>query len=617
MTFLLRGLFGFASLLVVARASAQSLLPAEPTPLISLSDLRTGANWHLAGGLAGDPRTDKVLTPAPGTGVLVNAPTKDAHEHLLTSWTHGDIDLDLDFLIAAGANSGVYLQGRYEVQLFDSWGVQKPTASDCGAIYQRWDASRGQGKEGFEGFAPRANASRAPGLWQHLHIEFEAPRFDAAGKKIKNARFRKVVLNGFTVQEDVEVTGPTRSSAFEDEKPLGPLMIQGDHGSVAIRSITSKRYDSQTRLKVENLAYKHFAGAFKKVGEYDADQPTSSGTPAKFATSAVPTTGRFALVFTGSLIVPRDGAYAFTADSYSSIRLIVDDQVVIRPFERGSEPGKISLKAGAHSFRLDQVHNFPGRPFLDVMVEGPGLASQSIMANDPRPASDVKPERVYIEPIDNRVRMQRGFVPYMPKKRLYATSVGTPAGVHFAYDMEAGSILRVWRGAWLDMSEMWVGRGENQYAKPNGPALTLSSKPTVALIESPRTSGWPDQLDALSSSQGYELEADGLPVFLSTLSKLNIRDRIAPVNDGRGLQRTLTFTGTTSSWESVVLLAESSQITPQPNGGWVIGDREYYIDYPKDAAHQPLVQTRGERQQLVVRLSKSNLADPLSYTLVW
>jgi hypothetical protein len=89
------------------------------------------------------------------------------------------------------------------------------------------------------------------------------------------------------------------------------------------------------------------------------------------------------------------------------------------------------------------------------------------------------------------------------------------------------------------------------------------------------------------------------------------------VSDGRGLQRTLTFSGTTSSWESVVLLAESTQITPQPNGGWVIGDREYYIDYPKDAAHQPLVQTRGERQQLVVRLSKSNLADPLSYTLVW
>ncbi|MEO7598177.1 MAG: DUF1080 domain-containing protein, partial [Opitutus sp.] len=320
MTFLLRGLFGIAGLLMVVRAPAQSLLPADQSPLTSASDFRGGANWHLAGGLAGDPRHDKVLVPAPGTGVLVATPGKEAHDHFFTTWTHGDIDLDLDFLMAAGANSGVYLQGRYEVQLFDSWGVQKPTAADCGGIYERWDDARGKGKEGYEGVAPRANASRAPGLWQHLHVEFEAPRFDSAGKKVKNARFRKVVLNGYTVQDNVEVKGPTRSSAFNDEQPLGPLMIQGDHGSVAIRSITSKRYDPDLRVSVDQLAYKLYAGSFKTLGEYDEAKPTSTGTPAKFASSAVPTNGRFGLVFTGSLRVPRDGVYAFTADSFSSVR---------------------------------------------------------------------------------------------------------------------------------------------------------------------------------------------------------------------------------------------------------------------------------------------------------
>jgi len=73
--------------------------------------------------------------------------------------------------------------GRYEVQLFDSWSVKAPKYSDCGGIYERWDEARGPGKQGYEGHAPLANASRAPGLWQHLHIEFQAPRFDAAGKK--------------------------------------------------------------------------------------------------------------------------------------------------------------------------------------------------------------------------------------------------------------------------------------------------------------------------------------------------------------------------------------------------------------------------------------------------
>ena len=232
-----------AALSVTARA--QSLLSPERVPLDSFAAFRPpAANWHLAGGLGGDPRRDKTLTPAAGTGVLVTTPAKpppDDAAHLLTTWDHGDIDVDLDFLLATGSNSGVFLQGRYEVQLFDSWGVKAPTFTDCGGIYERWDESRAKGKKGYEGIAPRTNACREPGTWQHLHIEFEAPRLDAAGKKTKNARFTKIILNGITIHENAEVTGPTRSAAFNDEKPLGPLMIQGDHGSVAFRALVVKR----------------------------------------------------------------------------------------------------------------------------------------------------------------------------------------------------------------------------------------------------------------------------------------------------------------------------------------------------------------------------------------
>ena len=94
------------------------------------------------------------------------------------------------------------------------------------------------GQEGFEGTAPRVNACRAPGVWQHLRIEFAAPRFDTNGRKTAPARFVKVTLNDVVVQENVAVSGPTRSAAFTDEQPLGPLMIQGDHGPVAVRNIS-------------------------------------------------------------------------------------------------------------------------------------------------------------------------------------------------------------------------------------------------------------------------------------------------------------------------------------------------------------------------------------------
>ena len=58
-----------------------------------------------------------------------------------------------------------------------------------------------------------------------------------SGKKTANARFVKVVHNGTVVHEDVEVTGPTRAAAFSDERPTGPLMLQGDHGPVAYRNV--------------------------------------------------------------------------------------------------------------------------------------------------------------------------------------------------------------------------------------------------------------------------------------------------------------------------------------------------------------------------------------------
>jgi hypothetical protein len=126
----------------------------------------------------------------------------------------------------------VYLQGLYEVQVFDSWGVSDPKYSDCGGIYHRWINNQGVG-----GSAPKINASRRPGEWQSFHIWFQAPRFDASGKKIQNAKFLRVLHNGLLVQENVEVEGGTRSHMDIPEAAMNPLMLQGDHGPVAYRSI--------------------------------------------------------------------------------------------------------------------------------------------------------------------------------------------------------------------------------------------------------------------------------------------------------------------------------------------------------------------------------------------
>ncbi len=218
------------------------LLETGWTPLLNGQDL-TG--WHGQGSgenqwltttavlwerLLGPTRLGAVGRGPAGT--MLNGPAGRT-VNLVTDQKFGDVELYVEFMIARGSNSGVYLHGLYEVQIFDSYGSTEPmTTSDCGAIYHRWI-----NEEGVGGSPPSRNASRRPGEWQSFYIWFRAPRFDGAGKKIENAKFIRVVHNGLSVQTNVEVDGPTRAAMNLPEAATNPIMVQGDHGPVAYRNI--------------------------------------------------------------------------------------------------------------------------------------------------------------------------------------------------------------------------------------------------------------------------------------------------------------------------------------------------------------------------------------------
>jgi hypothetical protein len=126
----------------------------------------------------------------------------------------------------ARGNSGVYLQGRYEIQILDTYGLPAEKHG-CGAIY---------GKK-----KPKESACTPPETWQSYDIKFRAPAYDESGKKVKNARML-VIHNGVTIHDDVEVDGPTRASMADDEKPgPAPVMLQ-DHGNpVRFRNVYAIR----------------------------------------------------------------------------------------------------------------------------------------------------------------------------------------------------------------------------------------------------------------------------------------------------------------------------------------------------------------------------------------
>jgi len=188
--------------------------------------------WITARSVRIDSAVAKTLSYEAGPGGIILNSSKGKTVNLATAETFGDCELHVEFLLTPGSNSGIYLQGLYEIQLFDSFNAKELKTSDCGAIYHRWIDGKPVG-----GSLPKVNASLPPGQWQSIHAWFQAPVFHAVGKKADNAKFTKVLLNGKLVQEHVTVEGGTRSHMPVAEAAKNPLMLQGDHGPVAFRNI--------------------------------------------------------------------------------------------------------------------------------------------------------------------------------------------------------------------------------------------------------------------------------------------------------------------------------------------------------------------------------------------
>lgn len=140
-------------------------------------------------------------------GALTNA---EPGNDLLTEQKFGDFKLHAEFRYPHGSNSGIYLRGRYEVQIEDSDG-HEPDSHRIGGVY------------GF--LTPSANAAKNADEWQDVEITL-------VGRTVT------VVLNGERIIDRQVIPGITGGALDSDENEPGPLLIQGDHGSVEFRKLT-------------------------------------------------------------------------------------------------------------------------------------------------------------------------------------------------------------------------------------------------------------------------------------------------------------------------------------------------------------------------------------------
>jgi hypothetical protein len=139
-------------------------------------------------------------------GVLENTETGG---NLVTHATWMDFRLQVEVNVPPGGNSGIYLRGRHEVQVLDSYG-KEPTSREMGGIY-------GQ-------LTPTSNPSLQPGEWQSFDITL-------LGRRVT------VILNGVTIIDDQEIPGITGGALDANSGEPGPIMLQGDHGPVRYRNM--------------------------------------------------------------------------------------------------------------------------------------------------------------------------------------------------------------------------------------------------------------------------------------------------------------------------------------------------------------------------------------------
>jgi hypothetical protein len=145
----------------------------------------------------------------------------------------GDCSIHIEFRLpympsARGqgrGNSGLYVQGRYEIQMLDSFGLEGKD-NECGGLYKI--------------AAPKLNMCFSPLTWQTYDIDFTAAKFNAEGKKTSNARLT-VKLNGVAIHENLELPGTTGGAQLKETAEPGPFHLQNHGNPVRYRNIWAVR----------------------------------------------------------------------------------------------------------------------------------------------------------------------------------------------------------------------------------------------------------------------------------------------------------------------------------------------------------------------------------------
>lgn len=530
-------------------------------------------SWFEAEEAWTDPLGDQEIFSAGQGSILVNQPSKKKKGmDLVSKETFGDAEVTLVYMMAPGSNSGLYLQGQYEIQLLDSWGKVQVRSGDNGGIYQRWDGSRPDGFKGYEGKAPRQNASKAPGLWQELIVRFKAPRFSDTGTKIANARIESVRLNGVEIHKGQELMGATAGALQGGEVAAGPIRIQGDHGPLAIKSLHVKRMDRQAPV-FSNIHYEVYPGVYETLTDLDASPAVEKRSIERFDQFSTGINQESISVLDATLHIHEAGTYAFDFQVPGGWGTLEVNKESSKPMN-GQAKLETFLEAGTYPVRLyiSKTKDWTTEGFfLDISADGMWETSYS----KPAGLDSWSVDPILVDTQSSPVVRSFIEVPDGPAIS-HGISISSPWGAHYSYDLTSNQLLRVWRGGFLDATPMWNDRG-NGISRPLG-VVTNLSKGEALFYDSdfqPLSTQW--------TPKGYQLLQPGAIEINGMRDTSTLMDRIQLLQDGKILSRELSAGGLPSG--TLIKIAPGSNLKEVEKGMYWIQDAGMYL---KVSTAQPL-----------------------------
>lgn len=580
----------------------------EGQTVITLEDLSffkpTGkTNWQLAKDVSTDLSKKDGFTSLPGTGVLINLPTEGNKANLHSANEYGNVDISFDFMMSAHSNSGFYLQGRYEVQLLDSWGVTNPSSADCGGIYQRF--KKGMPGGTYEGHAPRINACLAPGLWQHLDISFQAPQFDENGKKIMDAKMLQIKLNGAIIQENVSLSGPTGGAISEMETAKGPFVIQGDHGSVAFRNFTLSDLDSKPAY-LDSIDYQVFFGNFKTKEEFLTKTPDLIGKTDKLSWDLASKTYHFANVLKTEINISEAGEHQIDFEINGKYFIKINGaEVFAEPNEEDNNRKSITLNLPKGKVPMDIILIKTKKSVdnkLGFWIKGPNFRTTSFHSRGSYLASSSN-EEIWLDA--NTPRVFRSFMDLMKngkriKRVVHAVNVGSPEKLHYTFDLDNANIVQIWKGNFLNTTPMWDDRGDGS-SRPLGPVLTLSPYAFIVNKANVFSQG---NLGENLSIKGYELDNQDIPTFNYSIDGADFFDKTVII-DKKYFQRTISVKNPNP--DHLLRVAMGTDIVKKEENRYLIDGKSYYIE----AAGASIEQSGNVKVLFVPATEK------VQYSIIW